>query len=266
MTRLASWADFGTHDESAYPELWRGCVGAWAMCLGPTGLRLHDLSQYRNWGTLTNMDMTADWVVSGGRYALDLDGSNDYANCGTAFSQITRDITASCWFLPRNLSSFQSLITRWNVGPMNAAFQLLIRNTGVLVCGIMDGTNSNEDAVIGATSLTLNTWQHACVIKRGLSLEIYLNGRLDGTATAATAGIGATTANLFLGARNLSGGADLFLNGQLDSTMLHSRAISPANVQLLATRRGIAFERRKRRQVYVSPISARRRKILTGQT
>ena len=82
MTRLASWQDYGTHDESAYPELWSGCVGAWAPCLGPTGTRLHDLSRYRNWGTLTNMDAATDWVVSGGRYALDFDGSNDYVSAG----------------------------------------------------------------------------------------------------------------------------------------------------------------------------------------
>ncbi|MGV2337667.1 MAG UNVERIFIED_CONTAM: hypothetical protein LVR18_27485 [Planctomycetaceae bacterium] len=32
-----SLSDYGTHDESAYPELWDGVVGAWAPCLGPTG-------------------------------------------------------------------------------------------------------------------------------------------------------------------------------------------------------------------------------------
>ncbi len=35
-----SWQDFGTHDESAYPELWDGVVGAWCPSLGQTGLRL----------------------------------------------------------------------------------------------------------------------------------------------------------------------------------------------------------------------------------
>ena len=56
-----------------YPELWRGCVGAWCPSLGPTGLTLRDWSGFGNHGTLTNMDPGTDWVLSGGRYALDFD-------------------------------------------------------------------------------------------------------------------------------------------------------------------------------------------------
>ena len=78
-----NYQDFATHDDSAYPELWNGCVGAWAPCLGPSGTRLHDHSGKQNWGTLANMDAATDWVVDGGRYALDFDGSNDYVDCGT---------------------------------------------------------------------------------------------------------------------------------------------------------------------------------------
>ena len=74
MTR-PSWQDFGTHDESAHPQLWDGVVGAWCPSLGPTGLRLHDHSRRNNWGTLTNMDPPTDWVIDGGQYAVDFDGA-----------------------------------------------------------------------------------------------------------------------------------------------------------------------------------------------
>jgi hypothetical protein len=47
--------------QAIWPELWRGCVGAWNPGLGPTGLRLYDWSPYRNHGTLTNMDAGTDW-------------------------------------------------------------------------------------------------------------------------------------------------------------------------------------------------------------
>ena len=72
-----SWQDFGTHDESAYPQLWDGVVGAWCPSLGPTGLRLHDHSRYGNWGTLTNMDVQTCWGLSAGEYALTFDGVNN---------------------------------------------------------------------------------------------------------------------------------------------------------------------------------------------
>ena len=37
MSAIPSWERYGTHDESAYPELWEGCIGAWCPGLGPTG-------------------------------------------------------------------------------------------------------------------------------------------------------------------------------------------------------------------------------------
>jgi len=67
--------------EAEYPELWQGLVGAWSPCLSPRGgTVLRDLSGRGNHGTLTNMDAATDWVTSGGKTALDFDGSNDYVS------------------------------------------------------------------------------------------------------------------------------------------------------------------------------------------
>lgn len=73
-----SWAEYGTHQESEYPELWDGCVGAWAPCLGPTRLKLYDLSGNSRHGTLKNMAQASDWPKSFGQHCLDFDGTNDY--------------------------------------------------------------------------------------------------------------------------------------------------------------------------------------------
>lgn len=45
-----------------YPELWKGCVGAWNPGLGVTGLTLRDQSGFGRHGTLTN---GPTWGVSG---------------------------------------------------------------------------------------------------------------------------------------------------------------------------------------------------------
>lgn len=37
MSVTPSWEHYGTHDDSAYPELWDGLVGAYCPNLGPTG-------------------------------------------------------------------------------------------------------------------------------------------------------------------------------------------------------------------------------------
>ena len=96
-----SWGDFATHDESAYPELWDGVVGAWCPSLGPTGLRLHDHSRRSNWGTLTNMDAATDWTLSGGQYALDFDGVDDYVPLSRNVFSGLSVVTVSMWARPR---------------------------------------------------------------------------------------------------------------------------------------------------------------------
>ena len=64
--------------ESAYPSLWKGLVGAWAMGLGPTGIAtLRDVSGNQNHGTIKGSMTSTDSVVSDGRYALDFDGTDD---------------------------------------------------------------------------------------------------------------------------------------------------------------------------------------------
>ena len=66
-----------SRSEAEFPRLFPD-AGWWCPSLNPPGgARLHDLSGRQNWGTLTNM-ANNDWVVSGGRGALDFDGTNDY--------------------------------------------------------------------------------------------------------------------------------------------------------------------------------------------
>jgi hypothetical protein len=75
---------------------YQNIVGRWCASAGATGFTLVDRSPMKNHGALTSMDPPTDWVVSGGKLALDLDGSNDYIQCGTIPARIT-NFTASCW-------------------------------------------------------------------------------------------------------------------------------------------------------------------------
>ncbi len=96
---VPSWEHFGTHGQSAYPELWEAVRAYYAPCLGPTGTRLADLGGSSNLGTLTSMDAATDWVVDDGRYALDFDGSNNYITAGNqaAYFQSTEPFYFACW-------------------------------------------------------------------------------------------------------------------------------------------------------------------------
>jgi hypothetical protein len=49
-----SWADYGTHDEAYYPELWHGCTAAWCPALGSPGDRVLNLANPGVIGSLVN--------------------------------------------------------------------------------------------------------------------------------------------------------------------------------------------------------------------
>jgi hypothetical protein len=70
-------------------------VGRWVPSAGATGFRLVDRVR-SNHGALTNMDSASDWVVSGGKGALDFDGVNDRVAVNT-LSLSTLDFAISFW-------------------------------------------------------------------------------------------------------------------------------------------------------------------------
>ena len=101
--------------EAEYPELWRGLVGAWSPCLNPRGgTTLYDLSGRGNYGTLTNMDPATDWVTSGGKTALDFDGSNDRVEISDSASiSFSGQFGIVCWYWSSSgLSSSDVLISK----------------------------------------------------------------------------------------------------------------------------------------------------------
>ena len=155
---------FGEHAkcqaEAEYPELWQGLVGAWSPCLSPRGgTVLRDLSGRGNHGTLTNMDPETDWVFSGGRSALDFDGTNDHVSLSnpsrlTAYTHgwlslwlITRAPTASdsCYFsVVGNESSGQNLFIVEHANTSGALRLLARPNSGTTL-----DCNSGNGFIVG---------------------------------------------------------------------------------------------------------------------
>ena len=173
---VPSWEHFGTHERSAYPELWDGVRLYLAPCLGPTGTRLADLSGPSSWGTLTNMDAATDWVVDGGRYALDFDGSNDLVDISfSAFAGVS-NATISGWFRRTATSAFGPMFGTGQSGTAASRFNVLVWSDG----NVYVATNSNEFALFASNDLLLH---HILVVFDGLKtgntnrLKIYLDGR-----------------------------------------------------------------------------------------
>ena len=267
MISLPSLSDYGTHDDSEFPELWQGCVGAWAPCLGPSGLRLHDFSRGVNWGTLTNMDAATDWVVSGGQYALDFDGVNDRVECDRPPSFLG-DCTWFCWFRHgSSTGSDQCLFTTRNIltGSSRNGITLFLRESGVgndvnvASDVVFNGTRFRNQVFVATND---NTWRLVVGRRIGASFDLWVVGSGQNQIAVSTATITHEVGATFGLWRDYSQGA---FSVQIDDVRIYNRALDIEEIRLLSRQRGIAYTPRRRRRRYAPEATgARRLRLLTG--
>jgi len=277
-----SWGDFATFDESAYPELWDGVVGAWCPSLGPTGLRLHDHSRRNNWGTLTNMDPATDWVVSGGQYALDFDGVNDYVGHGNVLNDVvvgtSAQFTISQWINVRaNVNHFSC--SKLDSSLTQRQFFLRANDDGLDFTwyGALDATSFR--VIRAAYTFTAAGWAHiAATFHAGIAdadqkVSLFINGAKKSLTIPFTAGspvsIQSGTSQFLLGGAFTSGVITAPFSGLISETVVHRRVLGDNEIrELYQLGRGGMFQRRRRtlRRVGVEQgaAGARRRRILTG--
>lgn len=233
--------------EMEYPSLWRGCVGAWCPSLGETGLVLRDHSGYGNHGTLTNMDPATDWVASNGKMALDFDGSNDFVSAmpGSQLSNVSGSI--SFWVKPTN--SWNSGVREFWFGTDLAGyggieFQNWFSNT--LYVGWQDYSPSADYRIVvtrSSTNWTQNIWG-TYVLTWGFGNSfLYFNGVTIGSHASTTVNIdNSSFPNLRIAAVVFDSTRG---SGQLDDFRVYNRVLTPSEIKLLATRRGIAYETKR---------------------
>lgn len=242
---------FATYDNSAYPGLWQGCVGAWAPCLGPSGARLHDYSRRMNWGTLTNMDLPTDWAVRSGAYSLDFDGANDVVVTTSRYAPGTGPLSVSCWVDGKDTSQF-SLFTAMRPASFNFATQhCWLFGFGDLANGLSEKTISvllyipSNYRQVKTTAIVADKLRHVAFTSDGSTLRIYVDGA-EAATTAASLGAWPNITqqhNTSLGAAQ---DATLPAACFLDDVRLYDRVLSRDEIRLLSRRRGIAFTPRTR--------------------
>jgi hypothetical protein len=240
------WGYYGTYDESAHADLWDGVVGYWAPCLGPTGLRLHDVSRYSNWGTLTNMDAPTDWVIDGGQYALDFDGSNDYVLAGN-WPNIPQNgsMTIAAWVYVTSTTSYRTVVTK-RVGSASGANNVnyeLSFDLGSTRFGFYSGTGFTPST----SNLGTNVWGLILCSVDSTGARYFLNGVADGTSTDTVGAINTAALNI--------GGVALGLTqqfpGRISDLVIWNRALNANEAaRLYQLGRGGMLQRRRRRRVY----------------
>jgi len=164
--------------------------------------------------------------------ALDLDGVDDYIDCGADPNLgmlETNQMTAAGWCSIRACTNAWACIVAkgeysWRLSNMNLdpSFHF----------GITWWQSADTYGVNGATVVGFDEWHHVAGTFDGANINIYLDGALDGTAPT-TEPIGANEMSVLLG--NNPYDAARFWDGLIDDVVLYNRALSEGEILFLAT-------------------------------
>ena len=213
-----------------------------------------------------------DWVVSGGRYALDFDGVNDYVACPSVVLPQDSSHTACCWVRMPNVTDVERRACMETAGTSPTfTVSLAWGNDGITgrnnkFQAFTEGTGVGETPFATSTTSPLaNVWYFVAsrVDAVNDTIAIFVNGTLEASSAFTAGMIVKAGSGLNVGTYRLADSR--FMEGQMDDIRLYNRALTDAELRLLSIRRGIAYERRKRRSVYTPRTSSLRRKVLTGQ-
>ena len=248
-------------------SLSQGLVGAWCPSLGATGFRLQDRSGRNNHGTLTNMASTA-WTTSGGKGALDFDGSNDFVDITANLSAVitSKVFTVSTWIKTSATNSNAypfSLGSTASDSPI-VGFRIDPGGNGRMIGLIRD--NAGNIVLPGDAAIAVNNgqWNQLVAVANGSTAQVYTNGEVNGLAVSIT-GLGATTiSRATIGALGRTSVA-AYYSGQADDSRIYNRALSAPEVrQLYIGGRGFGLlpERPRRRGTAAAAAFNRRRRVL----
>ena len=226
--------------ESAHSSLWQGLVGAWVPAFGPTGGTLFDVSAKGQHGVLVNMTPATDWAVDEKGWCLDFDGSNDHV---TAPQTITWPFTFSVWiYFPSagitygcSLNESSDDNSQYWIGAHDhvslAKMGFFVRN---------EGANYVSGATIAAG------WHHISGIATSATNRIAF---IDGIECAASTDSVAHPAVDTMDLGRLGDNSPSYSASKIAVALLHSRVLTPSEIQHLYVDHLAPFRLRQRTAV-----------------
>ncbi len=202
-------------------------IGFWTLDQ-TSGTTAYDASGNGNEGTLMGNPM---WTVGNIGGALELDGTEDYVDCGNAdILNITQQVTLAAWVKVDSSFAYpdwSGIIMRG--GPNIDTFALYYNGPGQQIGFKTTGTDL-EWMAVAAAGLFDDEWHHVTATYDGAIKIIYLDGEEIGTMASAGS-IETGTGRLLLGA-----GRDVIppthlLVGLLDDARIYDGALSQVEIQ-----------------------------------
>jgi hypothetical protein len=246
-----------------YNSLRQGLVGAWCPSLGATGYTLLDRSGYGNHGTLTNMDAGTDWVGGAHGTVLDFDGSNDFVEVPNSsyLNFGTNDFSVSGWFYVKTITGhYSSFFSENNPGPNNSQFWFRQETVSGAVRFATEDNTGFTATQTAAGAIVINQWIHFAVRRANTELAIFKNGAMLSSTTNSIRNV-SSQQSFVIAKQSIS-----YLLGLADDIKAYNRALTYAEIRLLASEPGIGLKPERTSVYFGESLSSRRRKILTGLT
>jgi hypothetical protein len=229
-----------------YSSLRQGLVGAWCPSLGASGLSLIDRSGRNNHGALTNMGGQTLWVPGGGALSLQFDGSNDFVTMGNSPTHdvFSGNCTISLWArvasFPAAGASNRTILSKGErptgTGLFNGLTVAYFSFSGINYVQAAFGASGTQNDT-NCSGLSANTWFHCLWKIDGGNRFAFTNGaQTDSRSHSAT--VNSSTYDLLIGRQT---GTSSYLDGAVDDARIYSRALTLAEIRLLASRRGIGL-------------------------
>ena len=200
-------AEYDAADKNSYPG---------------TGAVWNDLSGQGNGGVLTNGPTYSG--ANGG--AIIFDGADDCVVVNSnALILSSTAYTKMLWFYTTNFALYNNLIS----GGYTTQHAFWLAGTTYLT----SGHNGSWSTVVGATTLSTNTWYHGAVtFNTTTGWALYLNGKLESvnasTATFVTmAGQPTTAGEILLGSYTVGGAS---FGGGMSCAQVYNRALTATEI------------------------------------
>lgn len=229
MRERPSWSSgfARSADESEAPWQWDRLIGAWTPFLGHQGGTAFDLTGRAQHAALTGVTLASGWQIGQNGLYVQLNGSSGYMHVPVLNVSPSPDFTWLMWI--RTSSAAESFIVTLNRNPANFDNMFIARMTTAGVLRFFDRSTVDgfSDITTSNTSFNNGVWHQIGFTRQGTAGVYYLDGRADGTKTAAvqvTYGV----ADLVMGKNIRDGG--LFLNGGIAEFRLYARALAQKEV------------------------------------
>jgi len=179
-----------------------------------SGNTVYDLSGSGNTSALTN----GPTYLSSNLGAFVLDGSNDYILVNSQANILSKTAYTKIAFIYiSNFSTVNNIIS----GGFSGQHAFWMFGTDKLNAG----HNGSWNTVVGATSISLNTWYFAAVTySDSTGWKLYLNGREDGTSASPTTFTG--NQEIVIGAYSSSNN----FTGRISNIQVYNRALSATEI------------------------------------